>query len=625
MTDLSRRGLMTAASAIAALAFVDQARAQAVAAATAEPGPGWDLTDLYPDAAAWTAEQKAVLAALPSLLAYKGKLGSDAATLKAALIAASDLDRRVARLYVYAKLKADEDVRISINQERQQLSVDLASAAGEAVAWTSPELLAIGKAKIDGFVASDPSGFARFKFGLYDILRQEAHTLSAEGEALLASAGPVIRGPLDIRGQLNSSDIPWPEVTLSTGEKVVVDNQGYTKARGGPVRADRKLVMDQTFSTYKKYESSLGATLTAKIKGDIFQAKSRKYDNSLQWSVSNYNVPEGVYRTLVAETNKGLPVLHRYFALRQKMLGLPDMRYYDIYPPLVASDNKFTLTQMRDQALKALAPLGPDYLKLFAASTAAKWMDPFPRRGKTGGAYNFGAAYDVHPYLLLNLSDDYESASTYVHEWGHAMHSVLAKQNQPYDTAGTPTFSAEIASTCNEQLLINYMLKNAKTKEDKLYYLGQQMENFRGTFFRQAMFAEFELSAHEMGESGQGASGEKYTALYMSLLKKYHGPGMTIDETYGVEWAYIPHFLNYNFYVYQYATSMTASVYFADKLLGGKVADRDRYLTMLKGGSSDYAYNLLKTAGLDLATPEPYQVLVANFSKTLDDAEKLLA
>jgi oligoendopeptidase F len=618
MIDLSRRGFMTATAAVLAAA------AAPALAQTAAAGPAWDLTELYPDAAAWTAERDAVMAALPSLTAYKGKLGTDAATLRTFLDAASAVDKRVGRLYVYATLKNDEDVRVAVNSERRQLATALASAASEAVAWVGPELLTVGKPKIDSFVAADP-GLAKHRFGLDDTLRAAPHTLDAAGESLLAAVGPVISGPREIRSILNASDVPWPEVTLSTGEKVRLDNQGYTKVRGAPVRADRKLAMDQTFGTYKTFENSFGAALAAKINGDLFQAKARKYDNTLQWALSGPNLPEGVYRTLIAETNKGLPVLHRYFALRQKMLGLPDMRYYDIYPPLVASDKKFTLAQARELTLKATAPLGPDYARLLTAGVDARWMDPLPRPGKTSGAYMFGSAYDVHPYLLLNLSDDYEGVSTFAHEWGHAMHTQLAKSAQPYETFSYPTFTAEIASTCNEQLLSNYMLKNAKTKEDKLFYLGQQMENFRGSFFRQAMFAEFELAAHEIAEKGEAVSGAKLTELYYGLLKKYHGPGMVIDETYGVEWAYILHFLNYNYYVFQYATSITASVYFADRLQTGKVAERDRYLAMLKAGGSNYGYDLLKTAGVDMATPQPYQTLIATFARTLDEAEKLLA
>jgi oligoendopeptidase F len=306
------------------------------------------------------------------------------------------------------------------------------------------------------------------------------------------------------------------------------------------------------------------------------------------------------------------------------MLNLPDIAYYDIYPSLVKLDRTFSLDEMRTNTIAAIKPLGPDYGALFAKSTLNKWMDPRPRQGKQGGAYMAGSAYDVHPYLLLNLSDKYDGMTTYAHEWGHAMHTLLANKAQPFETAGYPTFTAEIASTCHEVLLANYMLGLAKTKEEKLFYLGQLMENYRGTFFRQAMFAEFQLAIHDLAEKGEGLSGEKMTAVYGALLRKYHGPGMILDPVYSIEWAYIPHFYM-GFYVFQYATSITAANYFADKLMHGTVKDRENYLSVLRAGGSDYGYNILKKAGLDMATATPYQTIVRSFSDVLDQAEKLLA
>jgi oligoendopeptidase F len=250
-------------------------------------------------------------------------------------------------------------------------------------------------------------------------------------------------------------------------------------------------------------------------------------------------------------------------------------------------------------------------------------MDPRPRPGKASGAYMNGSVYDVHPYLLLNLSDKYDGMSTYAHEWGHAMHTLLANAAQPFETAGYPTFTAEIASTCHELLLAKYMLAHAKTKEEKLFYLGQIMENYRGTFFRQAMFAEFQLTIHDLAEKGEGLSGERFTAIYLDVLKKYHGPKMLVDPAYAIEWAYIPHFF-FGFYVFQYATSITSAVYFADKVLRGTAADLENYLSVLKAGGSDYGYDILKHAGLDMATPGPYQVLVADFASVLDQAEALI-
>lgn len=620
MTELTRRQAL-AAAALASLAAAAPALAQAVAAGS--DTPLWDLTEIYPNAEAWDAARKQTLAALPGLTKYQGKLGSSADVLAEALSMQSDLGRTIARIYVYASLKGDEDVRVAANQEREAQARDLYTAFGEASAWVSPELVALGKDKIESFVAANQILKTKFDFLLRDVVRQADHTLSAEGEALLASAGAPLSAPGQIAGQLRSSDIPWPTIKLSDGKEVRLDSQGYTLYRDAPNRADRKAVFDAFWGEHGKFKNSFGATYAAKVKGNIFYAKARKYPTAMSAALSGNNVPETVYRTLVAEANKGLPQLHRYFELRRRILKLPDMHYYDIYPPLVALDRTFTLDQMRSTTLAAVQPLGKDYVDRISKATAAKWMDPWPRPGKNPGAYMNPGAYDVHPYLLLNLSNKYDGVTTFAHEWGHALHSLLANSTQVYEKADYPIFLAEIASTLNENLLAAYMLKNAKTKEEKLFYLGQQMENIRGTFFRQTMFAEFELNAHDAAERGEGLSGEKFTSIYYDLLSRYHGPKVGLDPSYGNEWAYIPHFYN-SFYVYQYATCISAAGYFSRAILAGGPKERDNYLSVLKAGGSDYPVEILKRAGLDMTTPAPYQAIIANFKDVLDQAEALL-
>ncbi len=382
-------------------------------------------------------------------------------------------------------------------------------------------------------------------------------------------------------------------------------------------------MFDQFWTSYKGFENSLGSALASQVKGEMFSAKARKYPSALAAALARPNIPEAVYRTLIAETNAGLPVLHRYFDLRRRMLGLPDIAYYDIYPSLVKLDRSFTLDEMRTLTIEAVKPLGADYGATFAKVTAAKWMDPRPRPGKQSGAYMNPAAYEVHPYLLLNLDDKYEGLTTYAHEWGHAMHTLLADKAQPWETANYPTFTAEIASTAHEAFLANYMLKNAHTKDEKLFILGQMMENFRGTFFRQAMFAEFQLAIHDLAEQGEGLSGQKMTEVNLALLRKYHGPNFAMDPLYGIEWTYIQHYF-YGFYVFQYATSITAATYFAEQVLHGGIKERDNYLSVLRAGGSDYGYAILKKAGLDMATPTPYRTLVKAFSDVLDQAEALV-
>ena len=620
--EVSRRNLMLTGAAL--LAFVKGASLSALAQAAAPVGGAmWDLTDIYPDDGAWTADKTAIQADIARLPQLRGTLGRDAAALRTALQSISDLYRRLIKLYVYASLKADEDLRVAPNQERRQLAQDVFTAMGEATAWVEPEILAVGQQTIDRYVAAE-QGLGKFRFYLANILRRAPHTLSEESERVMAASGSVLAGPNDIRDQLASSDIPRPEVTLSTGRTLRLDDQGYANNRGGPNRADRKLVFDRFWASYEPFESSLGAALAAKVRGDMFTARSRRYRNSLEAALSGDNIPEGVYRTLVSVANEGLPTLHRYFALRQRMLNLPDLHYYDIYPPLVANDRRFTLADMRTVTLEALRPLGPEYGRLLAQGTAARWMDPFPRQGKASGAYMNGGVYDTHPYLLLNLSEDYAGLTTYAHEWGHAIHTLLARSRQPFETADYATFTAELASTGNEQLLYHYVIANARTPEEKLFYLGQKMEGFRSTFFRQTMFAEFELRIHDMAEAGEGLSGERFTALYLELLRKYHGAGMQIDPLYAMEWAYIPHFYR-NFYVFQYATSIAGSVFFSQSILNGGQAERERFLDVMRAGGSDYPTEILRRAGLDMTTPAPYRALITEFGRVLDEAERLLA
>ena len=592
-------------------------------AQTAAATAAWDLSELYPNDAAWEAERQALLKTIPSLKAQKGTLGRSAATMRAALVAQSDIGKGASRLYTYASLKADEDRRIASNQERKQQAQDVFTALGEATAWTNPEIVALGATKVNAFIAADPVLKKRFAFGLRDTLRLAKRTLSPGEEQLLASAGTPLAGPNDIRDQLTSSDIPRPTVKLSDGKEIRLDDQGYTLSRDAQNRADRKMVFDKFWASYKAFENSLGASLATQVKGDLFRAKARHYGSALEAALDGGNLPEAVYRSLIAEANRGLPVLHRYFELRRRMLGLPDMGYWDIYPPLVKSDRTYSLAEMRQLTIDAVKPLGPDYVALFSEVTAKRWMDPFPRQGKASGAYMNPGAYDVHPYLLLNLSNKYDGLTTYAHEWGHAMHSLLANKAQPFELAGYPTFTAEVASTCHELLLANMMVERAQSKQEKLFYLGQIMESYRGTFFRQSMFAEFQLAINDLANKGEGLSGEKMAALYLDLLKRYHGPKVQIEPVYAAEWSYIEHFY-FGFYVWQYATSITAANFFAQKVMHGTPVGRDRYLSVLRAGGSDYGYNLLKMGGLDMATAEPYRLIVDSFGKILDQAEALI-
>lgn len=586
----------------------------------------WDLTDLYADAQAWEAERKRVLEEMKDLEAYKGRLGESAQTLLEASDKVSKIQKEALRLLVYATLKADEDLRISETQEQRSLAQALFASMGQATSFISPEILQVGSKTIEAYIAAEP-GLAKHAFNIRDILRQEAHTLGAEAEAVLANAGEVLGGAGQTYGLMANASIPWPSLTLSTGEEIKLLNQAaYSKYRAVQNRDDRKAVFDAFWGTWKQYEAMLGANLATHVKGHVFTAKSRGYENALASAVSGSNIPTAVYRTLVKAANDNLSSMHRYLKLRQRLLGLDDLHYYDIYPEVTALDRTFSLEDAKEMTRVSLAPFGEKYLNHLETGFKGEWMHVLPQEGKRPGAYMFGSAYDVHPYVLLNYNGGFEDVSTFSHEWGHAVHTLLSRENQPFENFSYTTFTAELASTTNEVLLQEHMLAKDLPDAERLYYIDRALEGIRGTFFRQTMFAEFELKIHEMQEKGEALSGAKMTALYLDLLKKYHGHDegvMNIDESYAVEWAYIPHFFR-NFYVYQYATSISGGTAFAERMLSGDATATDDYIKVLEAGGSEYPYELLKSARIDLASDAPYDILIGRMNRLMDEAEKIL-
>ena len=590
----------------------------------------WDLGELYASPQAWTAEHDRVKAVTETLDKYKGTLGKSAKAMLAALDAMSAVQRADTRLAAYAGLKADEDVRIAANQERQQLAAALATQFSEKTAWVTPELIALGSKKVLAFEKQEPELARRFDFFLDNVLRGAPHTLSTESEGVLAATGDVFSQPNAIFSVLANGELPFPSVTLSDGTKVTIDQGSYSKYRQSDNRADRKKVFDAFWGMWKKYEGTFGATLTTQVMAEIFGAKVRKFPNSLAAAVFADNMPEAVYRQLVAQANAGLPTMYRYLKLRKKLLGITDnLAYYDIYPSMFVSSKPphFTLADSERIALDVTAQYGPEYTAKLKQGFAGRWMDLLPRAGKAGGAYMQGAAYDVHPYLHFNNHDDYNSLSTFVHEWGHAVHTLLTHDAQPFEKSNYSTFTAETASITNEMLLSDYMVAHATSDADKLFYLGEALELMRATFFRQTMFAEFQLAIHEEVEHGGALSGKRMSEIYCGLLKKYHGDAqgvMTIDPAYCVEWQFIPHFY-YGFYVWQYATSMAGAAAFADAIEHEGKPAQERFVNLLKAGGSDYPYNIYKKAGLDMAAPDPYKALLARMERTMDQIDALEA
>ena len=586
----------------------------------------WNLADLYASPAAWDADAKALTAQLGQFAPCKGHLGDSAARLRQCLDLRADMAKRLARLYVFAEEQLGEDTGAPASLQLRQRVELLENKLDEASAFVDPELLRIGAPRIARLVAAEPA-LRIHRFPLARTLRAAPHTLNDAGESLLAKFGKMNGAGGAAYTILSNADMPWPRISLAGGEEITLDQSAYTKYRESAQRDDRKLVMDAFFGSWKTYERTIGGLLYAQLKQDNVYSSVRKYPDSITRALDRERIPAAVVDTLIRETNANLPTLHRYFRLRAKMLGVKEMRYYDIYPPLVHGDYKFPLATAKQLTIEAVAPLGKEYQQVLASGFDSRWMDAYPRPRKQSGAHMAGAAYDVHPYVLMNYNDDYESVTTLAHEWGHAMHSYLSNRAQPFVTANYATFVAEIASTFNEQLLLDRMLKAAKNDDERLYYLGTALEGLRGTFFRQVMFAEFERSIHASVDRGESLTGEALSRTYCDILKRYHGSDqgvVTIDEPYCVEWAYISHFYS-PFYVYQYATSIAASALFADQVASGDKKALDRYLGLLRAGDSDYPYDLVKTAGVDLATPAPYQALVGRMNAIMDRIEAILA
>nr|WP_320132058.1 oligoendopeptidase F [uncultured Holophaga sp.] len=592
----------------------------------AAPSRTWDLTLLYPDEAAYQAARQRVVQGMERIPSFRGHLGDSAAGLADALDCIYGLRKELTRLNTYASLAHDENTKLTPGLERSQELDLLVTRFSQAVSFMDPELLTVGEARIRSFLKEEPR-LAVYRFPLEEVLRSAPHTLGAEAEGVMAAVGMIADTPSSLYGILANADMPWPTVKLSDGQEVRLDQAGYSRYRAAADPADRAEVFKAFFGKLKEYERTFGVALFSQVKTDCFNAQVRHYPNSLAAALASDDVPESVYRTLIAETHANLPTLHRYFRLRARMLGLKQLHYSDIYPPLVKTDKSFPYEEAQRLIIEATRPLGATYTADISRALHARWTDVYPQSGKRSGAYMSGSVHDGNPFVLTNYNDNYESLSTLAHEWGHGVHSILANRTQPFPTARYSIFTAEIASTLNEALLLDYMLKVAQSDQERLYYLGSALEGLRGTFFRQAMFAEFELAIHEEVEKGGALSGDKLTRIYGDILKRYHGAEqgvVVIDEPVTVEWAYIPHFY-YNYYVYQYATSIAASQAFAERIQKGEKGAVETYLELLKAGGSDHPYQLVKRAGVDLATPGPYRALAHRMDIIMDQIEAILA
>ena len=589
----------------------------------------WNLADLYPSEGAWTKAREAISQRLPEVAKHRGRLGKSPKDLLAALQTMFDIDRELSRLMVYANALSDEDVRAARPREMKQSAEELATAFSAACSWVRPELQSIDPATLRKWISGEQK-LAPYRVYIEEALRNKPHTLSAGEERVAAEAGEIERTGGEVHGVLSNADLPYPTVKLSTGESVRLDASAFTLHRQARVRADRDKVFSGFFGALKVYERTMGSTLSAVVKAHLFEKRIRHFDSALAASLFRDNIPTAVYKQLLADVHRSLPTLHRYLALRKRMLKLDTLRYQDLYVPLVASvDMRFAPDEARAITLDALAPLGTAYTDALKKGFESRWTDYLPSTGKRSGAYSTGV-YGVHPYQLLNFNGRYEDLTTLAHESGHSMHTYLSYAAQPYPTADYPIFVAEVASTFNENLLIHTMLGRAKDDATRLFLLGTLLDGLRTTLFRQTQFADFELAFHEQAERGEPLTGENLTKLYLKIARDYYGHGKKVcqvDDLIGTEWAYVPHFY-YNFYVYQYATSMVASTSLAravrEEAKSGKTTRRDAFLKMLSAGSSQYAIDLLKTAGVDMTTSAPFDEAIAEMNSTMDEMERIL-
>ncbi|MBT8378529.1 MAG: oligoendopeptidase F [Ignavibacteria bacterium] len=587
----------------------------------------WNLADIYPSVEAWQADVDMLNTEVEKLGDFKGTLGESSESLYKALSFGNDLVKTLWQSWIYASNLSNENLNISENQALLQQMRALGTKFGEVTAYMEPEILQIPKEKIEQFFAEKPE-LADYDMYIDNIQRLREHTLTEAEEKILASFGLIAGNQNEVYGIFNNAEKPFPKVTLSTGEEVELTASAYSKYRTAENRADRELVMKSLFESYGDFKNMLGANLGGKVKKDWVYAKNRKYESSLEAALNSDNLPTAVYSTLIEQVNNNLPTLHRALDLKKRMLGLDELHYYDLYVPLVKKvDMSFTVEEGQNVLLDALKPLGNEYVTVLQKSYDDRWIDYIPTVGKRSGAYSTGGAYDVHPYILMNWTDDFESVSTLAHELGHTMHSYFSNKTQPFVKSDYATFVAEIASTVNENLLNDYMVANAKSDEEKLYILGSYLELLRTTIFRQTSFAEFEWEIHKKVEAGEPITGEGMCEIYFDIVKRYYGHDAghcVVDDYIQYEWSYIPHFLGYNYYVFQYATSLIYGTALVENMMENGQPAVDAYYNILKGGGSKYSPELIKDAGIDPMSPEPVQLTMQKMNRVMDQMEEIL-
>ena len=581
----------------------------------------WDLSALFPSDEAWQAEFESVREAAKALPGYAGRLGESAETLLEYMELSVGIDTRLSRLFNYAQRKTDQDTRVGEYQAMSGRIMALAVEIGSSTAFDTPELLSIPDGTMERFYAEKPELELYRRY--FTVVRdRREHVLSQPEEKLLAAAGEMAGAPDEIYSKFSNADLTFPDAVDGEGNHLPLSSGTFVLYEMSEDRELRRSAYEMKYDTLGKFRNTAAALLDAEAKKRRFYANARKYESPLAAAVSGTRVPPEVYHNLIATVNANLDKFHRYVRLRKKLLGVDELHMYDVYAPMVTgADKEIPYAQAKDTVYAALAPLGEEYRAILKEGLESRWIDVYENAGKRSGAYSAGG--DPHPYVLLNHKDNLECMFTLAHEMGHALHSYLSNRNQPPVYQNYVIFVAEVASTCNEALLMEYLLGKTTDKRERAWLLNHFLEQFKGTLYRQTMFAEFELRMGELNAKGETLTAELLCAEYKALNARYFGPDMVTDDRIALEWARIPHFY-YNYYVYQYATGYSAAIALSRRILKeGEPAVKD-YLTFLSGGCSKDPIDLLRGAGVDMASPKPVQAALDLFGTLLDEMEALM-
>lgn len=581
----------------------------------------WDLSLMYADRDAWEADVKLAQEMGRKLAAQEGHVCDSAQSLLQTLQQNTDLYRKLVHLDVYVSCLSDQDTGNDTHQEMSQRFCSIIAGIQSSISFITPEILELEPAQLESYYQQCPE-LEAYRIDLEDTLRLKPHILSKDMEKLLADAAEVCGNPGQTYSIFSNADMKFPEVMDENGEMVQITHGRFVPLEESADRRVRKETFEKLYGVYKQYSRTLASIYSGHVKQLIFQAQARHYNNTLEAAVNEVNVSPQVYHNLIETVNQNLDKMHRYVRLRKRLLGVDELHMYDIYTPIIAGvSKKIPFAEARETVLKALAPLGEDYLQVVREGFENRWIDVYENEGKRSGAYSTGS-YDSCPYILLNYSGTLDDMFTLIHEMGHSMHTWHSNHAQPPMYANYRIFVAEVASTCNEILLMEYLLAHTTDKKERAYLLNHYLDSFKGTVYRQTMFAEYEMVTNRMAEEGQSLTAEALTKVYYDLNCKYYGPDMVSDPEIGVEWARIPHFY-YNFYVYQYATSFSAAVAIARSILTEGSPAVERYKKFLSGGSSLPPVELLKIAGVDLTTAQPIQDALEVFGQVIEELEEL--